>query len=509
MDVLFDGVGLGLEGGQGAPVGCERAEEAVVVKIVLARGDAQHAFDAGQVGDGLGVQHGAVDLDVLHGLKAAVVVDQLLGALVEAAVVLLGPPVAQVPPLVILAAGGVEGMGDLVGNDDADMAQLLLVGHFVVVEFSAQDACGYVDGVVERVVVGVDLLGIGDPGFAVDGLVDLLRVQAAGLLRDGDAGIDQGAALVGAGEIEKVVKVGILFAEVLLAGDADGEIVQLFNGLRAGPVGQKVGGLEHGVILVQDVIDEFCDVSAGPVGDVGLGVDIAQLGAQDAVDGIAGGLFVLDLAGGAGEDVLDHDLAVVAVVIEQVHELEDIGDQEVGLHLVQMFFVVELAHAGQPLGLLEDKDLGFLEAGALEHAGQGKIALLRDQVGIGAWIVGPDGGILGAVFLGRHHVGGHFALKGIAVLEDLVPLLIEIAQALQHVAGGLHIAGLGLPAVGLQVVVVRGIREDQGRGCDVDGVVVRVVGVGRREGAAEGQGPDGRVGIGQIVGHLVQVMYVE
>ena len=547
MGILLDGVGFCLQGGQCAPVGGEGAEETVVVKVLVIRSDAQHALDAGQVRDGLGVDHGSVDGIALDGLETVVVVDQLLGAVVELDIILFGPPVAQIPALVVLTSGGIEGVGDLMGYDNAHMAQLFLAGHLVVVENTAQDSCGDIDGVVQRIVVGVDILGGGQPPGAVHRLVDAVRDGQAGVLGDRDARVHQRAALLGALEIKDPLLglclcsysilcfclcscVGgsfavcavrafpsfcslglfqgfLLFFVVFRACNTDGQAVQLLDRLLLGGVGQEVLALQHGTVVFDNIFDQVCYIGAGLVGNVGLRVDFTQFHFQNTVDGIGGRFFVIDLTGGAGESVADIVHPVIAVTVEKLHELQHIGDQEIGLHSVQMCLVVETLHAGKPRGLLQDEDFGLVDACAFKHPGEREGALLLLELFKGSGIVAADGRVLGVGLRSGHHRGGHLTFKFVAVLQDLVALLLRIAQSLQHISGGLHVAGLCPPAVGVQVVIIHRILEDQAGRADIDGIAVRVIGICSRKGAAEGQGPDGRVRIGQISRHIVQALY--
>ena len=191
-------------------------------------------------------------------------------------------------------------------------------------------------------------------------------------------------------------------------------------------------------------------------------------------------------------------------MVEQLHELQDILDQEIVLHPLQMGLIVEAPHALQPFGLLQNEDIGVGHAGSLQHAGEGKDPLLLGQLLEGAGIVGPGRGVLGIVVLGRHHVGGHLALKGITLLQDVVALAVGKPEPLQHIAGGIHISGLGLPAVRLQLFVVHGVLEGEGGRSDIDSHLVRLVGIGGRKAGGQGQSLDGRPGIGQIGCHLLQ-----
>ena len=88
------------------------------------------------------------------------------------------------------------------GDNDAHMAQLFFAGHLVAVENASQDACGNVNGVVERIVVSVDILGGCKPLVAVHGLVDTLCDCQAGILGDRDSRIYKGTAFIGTLEIK-------------------------------------------------------------------------------------------------------------------------------------------------------------------------------------------------------------------------------------------------------------------------------------------------------------------
>ena len=103
MGILLDAVGFGLDRCQAPPVGGEGAEKEVVVKAAFLGGDAEHAFDTGEIRDGFSVDHGSFYRISADGFEAVVIIHELLGSGMEQAVILLGPPVAQVPLLVVLA----------------------------------------------------------------------------------------------------------------------------------------------------------------------------------------------------------------------------------------------------------------------------------------------------------------------------------------------------------------------------------------------------------------------
>ena len=204
VGVLLDGERFRLQGRQAPPVGCQCAEETVVIEVFFIGCDAEHAFDAGQVCDRFCVEHGTVDRIIRDGLKPVVVVYKLLRALVEFAVVVLCPPVAEIALFIVLPSGSIKSMGDLMRHDDTDMSQFFFTGHLIAVENTAQNSRRDIDGIVKRIVVSVDILRRCDPNGAVDGLVDLICDRQAGLFGDGDPGVDQASALFGALEIQNV-----------------------------------------------------------------------------------------------------------------------------------------------------------------------------------------------------------------------------------------------------------------------------------------------------------------
>ena len=170
-----------------------------------------------------------------------------------------------------------------------------------------------------------------------------------------------------------------------------------------------------------------------------------------------------------------------------------------------MFFIIETAHACEPIGLLQDEDIGISKTGALQHSDEGKVSLLLLELRKSAGVVGPGGGVLGIVLRGRHHEISHPALEFIALLQNRVAVGFAVTKTLQHIACGINVAGLGLPAVGVQFRIVLGILESQGRRRNIDGKGVRVVGIRRCKAAAERKGFDRCHGIGQIFCHLLQI----
>ena len=196
-------------------------------------------------------------------------------------------------------------------------------------------------------------------------------------------------------------------------------------------------------------------------------------------------------------------------MIEKFHKLKNVGDQKVCLHFFQIFFCIQTVHTGEPFGLFQNEDFGFFDARTGEHSCERKVSLFFFQLLQCAGIVAADRCILGILLGSRHHGGSHIALKGIAVLQDLVALFIGITQTGQHISCRVHIAGLCIPAVCFQIVVIHGILEDEAGRRDVDGVCVRIIGIGGCKCAAERQSPDRRVGVGKILCHIFQSFYLQ
>ena len=265
-------------------------------------------------------------------------------------------------------------MGDLVSDHDADVSEFLFLGKSFAVKDPSQDACGDIDGVVQRIVVGVDVLGSRDPLCAVDRLVDFVMHPEAVILGDGNAGIDKAAAFLRPFEIKDTLPVfpykdffvcirsgdglqgDFHFLCVIRSRDADGQVVQLFESFIFGVFRKKFLAFQHSVVIFDTFVDQICDITLCLFCDVSLRVDFAQLHLEDVVDSVAGGLAVVDLAGGAGQDVADLHHSVVAVAVQEIHELQDIGDQEIGLHFLQIPVSIEAVHPLEPGGLLKDED---------------------------------------------------------------------------------------------------------------------------------------------------------
>ena len=196
-------------------------------------------------------------------------------------------------------------------------------------------------------------------------------------------------------------------------------------------------------------------------------------------------------------------------MVEELHELQSIGDQQICLHLIQMFFIKKSAHAGEPFRLFQNEDIGVLNTGCREHSCEREAALLFFKLLQSAGVIAADRRILGLGFRRCHHGGSHFALKCIAVLQYLITLLIGITQAGQHVACRIHIAGLCPPAVCAQILIIHGILEDQRRRSDIDSVVIRIVWIGCCKNTAQRQCSYKRVGVGQIFCHILNAVHCQ
>ena len=130
----------------------------------------------GQVGKIFAQRQLAVHVQVAHRNKAAVLVVDTLGALVEVLGIVPGPPVVQVAFRVKLAAFVVEAVRELVAHDPA----LGSIIHRVILRRikvgRLQNACREVDAVHLRVVIGIHRRRRHLPLGAVHRLTDLCDV---------------------------------------------------------------------------------------------------------------------------------------------------------------------------------------------------------------------------------------------------------------------------------------------------------------------------------------------
>ena len=177
--------------------------------------------------------------------------------------------------------------------------------------------------------------------------------------------------------------------------DTDGQAVQLLDRFCLGGIGEKILALQHGAIVFDNILDQLCDIRAGLVSDESLCVDFSQFHFQNIVHSIRSRLFVIDLAGGAGKGIADGIHPVVAVAVEEFHELQYIGDQEIGLHFFQMGIIIEAFHTGQPFRLLQDEDFGMIDTCACQHSRQREGTLLFFKICKCTGVVAADGSVLG------------------------------------------------------------------------------------------------------------------
>ena len=121
--------------------------------IVPGLGD---AGDSAQVGDVFRESQGPVAGDTGGGFLTVVESGHAVTELLEGGIVRGGPPVGGVAVLVVFGPVVVKSVGDLVGDDIADLTQVLLIGGRHIVEGNLQNGRREGDGVVGGAVTGVD-----------------------------------------------------------------------------------------------------------------------------------------------------------------------------------------------------------------------------------------------------------------------------------------------------------------------------------------------------------------
>ena len=120
----------------------------------------------------------------------------------EADVVILRPPVAKFSGLIVLPSRGIERVGNLVSDHDADVPEFFLAGHGITVKIAAQNSGRNIDGIVERIIIGVDLLRGGDPLIPVDRLIDFRSHSQSDVSGDGEARFYETSACLRTPEID-------------------------------------------------------------------------------------------------------------------------------------------------------------------------------------------------------------------------------------------------------------------------------------------------------------------
>ena len=259
------------------------AEEGVVVEPFLLSCDAQDHLHSGQVRAGLTRNDVARAVYALPGLDPVVERGQPFGLFAKGRAIFPGPPEVHVAFLVELGAGGIEGMGELVSDGDAELRVELFVAHRAEVAQRAHIRTKDVDGVEIReveAVVGVRRAGIG-PLAVIQRLVDLLHHLLRVIPVDRHHGLPQGTALLGTGEVQFLAAVGlpaVRIQYVLLDG------VQLFNGLRAGFLRQPVRLVQDAVIGLPDLFNHSGDAFLVFRLQVGLGIQLRHGPLQQSAD---------------------------------------------------------------------------------------------------------------------------------------------------------------------------------------------------------------------------------
>ena len=124
-----------------------------------------------EVGDIFRQRHGAVLIHAVAKVISVVVLDNGRLTFLEFLIILLGPPVLQGAVFVKLRSAAVEAVGDLVGDDCADAAQIPFTALHWVIKRRLYNGGREIDAVVAWLITGVHRLRQLDYAFFYKRLV--------------------------------------------------------------------------------------------------------------------------------------------------------------------------------------------------------------------------------------------------------------------------------------------------------------------------------------------------
>ena len=203
--------------------------------------------EAAEIADVLAERELAVDGVALHRLVLVVLRGQLRAERLELRAILLSPPHAQVAVAVVLRAGVVEAVADLVADHRADATVVGGVVGLGIEERRLQDRGREDDLVHLRVVVGVDRLRGHEPFLAIDRLAELGEV----------AGVLEGrGALKVAGEVVRLHFQRGVVAPLVGIADLHRELLELLLRLGLGGVAHPGERVDAAFVGLDEVGDE-------------------------------------------------------------------------------------------------------------------------------------------------------------------------------------------------------------------------------------------------------------
>ena len=171
-------------------------------------------------------------------------------------------------------------MGDLVGNDIADTAQILLPAGVYIIERALKDGSREGDVVGCGVIAGVDGVGRHHPQALVHPFILIGQHIVPGGLLDGDHIGEEGASLLHALDVG-VVQIGLPavgIAHLHLHG------VQLLKGHGAGLLAHPILALEPLLVDGDELFDHLLHVGLGLGRKIGFGIGPGEIVAQKALD---------------------------------------------------------------------------------------------------------------------------------------------------------------------------------------------------------------------------------
>ena len=346
-------------------------EELLIIKPVNGRSHPQHTFHTAQIRDRFCIDPFTAVFHAFHWYDVIIITDQFIRFFTESGVVFRLPPVAEIAVLIIVGAGGIKGVGDLMGNGDPDHGVFFLPGHIQAVDAAAQDPGGDTDRILGRRVGGVDLLGRVFPFVLIHFLIDIGDAGFQVILTDDHHGICQCAAFFFAFDPQIGIILG-LFRITDLGPDG----IQLLNSLFPGGFGQEIFLLQHGPVFPDDIIRQLRDICLDISADVFLTVKLADGAGQIVFDTVISRRFVFNLALDSGSLMMQGAVQVIGVPVQQFDIFDTVLCHQIGFHTADIVFRIQVTHTGQPFRLCQVIGPGGIHLHALQHGGQGEMSLL-------------------------------------------------------------------------------------------------------------------------------------
>ena len=233
-------------------------------------------------------------------------------------------------------------------------------------------------------------------------------------------------------------------------------------------------------------------------------VDLGQDQIHIFVDGVVGGLSVVQAAAYFIDGIDGLVVGIIGFPVQKGHIDDDVIDDHIVPDLVQEVFRIEVCHGFQPFGLQQDVSVGIPHAGGFQDFGSGKVPLCLADLLQRHVVIHLIDGIRCIGLLYGHHAVRDQPFEVEAVGNSLPGFLSGIAQALQDSCSGFGVDGLIDIIAFIHLPVIAGILQKERSGAQIDGVPF---GVHQIRGHIEGQGLDpvqDGVIVADIGGHLLQ-----